>query len=318
MVNWFIRYFSQINVTPPLYMLSGFRFLSRLQFFEANHKFQLLFRLMETSRIPNAVVQETKNKTTDLEILFVCSGKDLVILPAAISAAISATTAHEISKISIVVPTSIIHEVESVCGHIDLSFEVISEETLISSHIFNKLKESFYARAGWVYQQLLKIEYVSNSNASGVLVCDADTLLIQPRLWLNSDGQQILTPTWEWHPPYYEFLSRFDLTQIKPIYTFVPHHMLMQPSFMVEARKLLQWRNIEETVDYLIANRKEKDLSPFSIDYELYAQYLYKFHQDKIILSKWANVALNRDEKNMTVELYAKYNSISFHDHLVS
>jgi hypothetical protein len=225
--------------------------------------------------------------------------------------------AHEITRISVVVPATIVNEVEVVCSHKDFSIEVISEETLIPNYIFDKLKGAFSARAGWVYQQLLKIEYVSNSQSDGVLVCDADTLLIQPRMWLNSDKQQILTPTWEWHPSYYDFLSKFDLTDLKPLYTFVSHHMLMQPVFMIAARDLLQWRSIENAVDYLISSERNQDLSPFSIDYELYAQYLFKFHPEKITLSKWANLALTRNEKNLQGNFSGKYNSVSFHDHLI-
>lgn len=317
MVNMFVRHFSQIKVSPPFFILAFLRFLSKFQICEANHKFQLLLRLIETSIIPEAKVLESKHIKTSVEILFVCTGKDLVVLPAAISAAMSATSSHDITKITVVVPPNIVNEVKNSCVHLGSALEVVSEESLIPHHIFNKLNACFYERAGWVYQQLLKIEYVSNSKADGVLVCDADTLLIQPRMWLNSDGQQILTPTWEWHPSYYEFLSKFGLTPLRPMYTFVPHHMLMQPVFMIAARELLQWGSIENAVDCLISNRKEQDPSPFSIDYELYAQYLFKFHPEKVILSKWSNLALVRNDQNLNTALSGKYNSVSFHDHLI-
>ena len=63
---------------------------------------------------------------------------------------------------------------------------------------------------GWVLAQYLKIWTVATSESEGVLVLDADTLLLSPRIFLDRSGKQILTPSVEFHRTYYAFLANAD------------------------------------------------------------------------------------------------------------
>ncbi len=277
----------------------------------------MLLRFVETSRVPNTSLLNTDNQKTDIEILFVCAAKDIQILPNAIKNAMVATAAHNLKKVAIVVPEIDLLHIREACRGISELVVVVSENLILPADQIFELKQHFGHRAGWVIQQLLKIEYVSKAEVPGVLVCDSDTLLIQPRVWMNSNEEQLLTPTWEWHPAYYEFLSKLNLSSLKPKYTFVPHHMLMQPKFIREVRQLLGWNTLSEIRDYLVTNSETNEMSPFSVDYELYAQFMFKFHRDKVLLSKWSNLEQLRFREEKNEGKYRKYNSISFHDHLI-
>lgn len=44
-------------------------------------------------------------------------------------------------------------------------------------------------RWGWVKQQILKLVFVARSSSDGVLVLDANTIHLQPRVWLHGQGK---------------------------------------------------------------------------------------------------------------------------------
>jgi hypothetical protein len=194
--------------------------------------------------------------------------------------------------------------------------KILNEEDLLPADLIQLIRSVFHRRAGWVIQQLLKVEFVSDSTSPAVLVCDADTFLLTRRFWFDSNERQILTPSWEWTQSYYVFLSKFGLTTTVPEFTFVSHHMLMQPKFLREARIFMGWKETSKIVEDLIAFYDGADVSPFCIEYELYAQYLYKNYPDKVLLSKWANVGINRREFLNSRSKFENYASISVHDYL--
>lgn len=57
-------------------------------------------------------------------------------------------------------------------------------------------------------QQLVKIAFVLQSETPEVLIIEADTMLLKPRNWPTSSGDQVLAPTVEWHQDYYDFLQK--------------------------------------------------------------------------------------------------------------
>ena len=61
---------------------------------------------------------------------------------------------------------------------------------------------------------------------------------------------------------------------------------------------------------------------PVSIDYELFGQWVASHHPEKVVLMKWANLAIPRRKSSKILAskfrlsiLRIFYNSISFHDY---
>jgi hypothetical protein len=204
-----------------------------------------------------------------------------------------------------------------------LQISVMNEEIFIESQLLLQLRSSFGFRAGWVIQQILKVSFVMNSQAPGVLVIDSDTLLLEPRLWLDDEGNQILTPTWEYHSAYYKFLNFRGTSRVRPKYTFVSHHMLMQPWILREAFSSAGWKALDELIMTLVAVPISKEKSPFCIEYELYAQYMINHYPNLVRLEKWSNIGFARNGKSMTgiekeviSNFKGRYASVSLHAYL--
>jgi hypothetical protein len=126
-------------------------------------------------------------------------------------------------------------------------------------------------------------------------------------------------PTEELHPPYYNFLRNSSSKFHEPITSFVSHHMLVQPQIL---RKIFEiWSgDIQSALESAFQFSNPKDLSPFDLKYEIYAQYLVANHPELIAYEKWGNLSLPRSNFEhyvnslaMQSELKSDYNSISFH-----
>lgn len=196
---------------------------------------------------------------------------------------------------------------------------VISEDEFINESEALKLKQKFGSRFGWALQQILKLGQVLNSCTPYTLIVDCDTLLLQKRNWIRY-RRQILFPSWEYNQPYYDLLSRFEICNVYPDYTFVTHHMLMKKEFLIDALSRMRVSSLADVVTFVINNSTD-DSSPFCIEYELYGQYLYKFKSNYYFMEKWSNTSvLRQDIKDCTneeIELkYSKFASISAHSFL--
>ena len=288
----------------------------RFPIYTKSRRLVLLERFLQTTSLPLNFEIPSTHSSPALEILFVCTAKDFEVLPEAIECAVKATNAHPLLRVSLIVPAADFELARNVDVNQEIPLVILSEEDFLAADLVHLLRSVFRWRAGWVIQQLLKVEYVSNSTSPAVLVCDADTLLFTKRFWFDASEKQILTPSWEWKPNYYVFLAKFGLTDYAPKYTFVSHHMLMQPKFLREARTFMGWKTATNIVEDLIVFYDGSEISPFSIDYELYAQYLYKNYPDKVVLSKWANLGVKRNDFLQNRSKFDGYASISLHDHL--
>jgi hypothetical protein len=283
-----------------------------------------LERFFKVNRLKIPKIHAVPNSAT-LELLYVATMKDFEILALTIPTTLDSMSNFRISRVSIIVPDEQVETLRSSIPKLPVEIVLILESSLISDVQAQELKEHFDNRYGWVLQQVLKILFVSQSDSDGVMVVDADTALLSQRNWLDLNGKQVLTPTWEFHPPYYKFLEDHNLIEGIPGSTFVSHHMIFQPHVMNEIFVFLGWSTNLDIIKSLTSLSLEQENSPFSIDYELYAQYLYRFYPEKVSLEKWGNLESLRKLKDGSVEDFVrrviinsqgKYASVSFHSYL--
>lgn len=280
-------------------------------------------RFLSVTKLSFSDATDNHPNRPPIEVLFVAAGKDFLVLPYSIMAASRAVSHHADSRISLVVPEKDLASAKGLCEEFKLNVNIVCENDLISSELRIKLNQEFGWRFGWVLQQILKVTYVSKSSARAVLVVDADTLLTTKRNWFFPDGRQLLTPSYEYHQNYYRFLHRVGISEISPKFTFVPHHMIMQPEYLLEALQLAGWLDQERMVSDLITHRDPEDISPFCIEYELYAQYLINFKPNSFNIEKWANIGISLDKTNFRNQLEdllnnstPKFASVSLHSYL--
>jgi hypothetical protein len=164
---------------------------------------------------------------------------------------------------------------------------------------------------------------VLSSTADGVLIVDADTILLKKRNWLSSDGSQLLFPTWDYQFSYYEFLDSLNMCPTKPDHYFVSHHMLMQPRFMNEALKASGFKDVDDLISHVCEYHFADQNSPFCVKYEFYGQFMWTHHRELVQLAKWGNMSVPRASftaAELSFEsistTYQDYASVSLHSYL--
>ena len=151
------------------------------------------------------------------------------------------------------------------------------------------------------------------SDQVATLILDADTVLLSPKIWLNSEGTQILCIANEYHLPYKEHIRKVFGGQTH-LLSFTTHYQLMQRDFVRE----IFGQNSEGLIEWV----KAADFNEsFSIsEYETYGEWMIKRKPNQIIFAKWNNVPAKLNSNNPSyaeiVDDYSKYGSVSNHSYL--
>jgi hypothetical protein len=261
-----------------------------------------------------------------IELLIIVAGKDIEIMDLAISSALLYSK-NQISKVTIVCPTIDLEACAMKVKNLllDVSSEILDENEVISADLRKSIKSKFPSRYGWILQQFLAVEQILKSKEKGVLLLDADTILLKPVHWLNCDSTQILMVGTNYHQPYYDLLHQLLKFPLFPKYSFVTHHMLVQPILF---KLILEKRGYLSTSEFFIDVVKladEKHESAICVEFETYAQGMLADYLDKVVLRKFCNLGIARNQQNLKTvhkalgdEITLPYNSISLHDYLSS
>jgi hypothetical protein len=312
------------------------RLIARLEIFvlcvclALQFKFSAITRVARHFKLSKIEVADLIIKECDvpIEILIVSSHKDIEILPMTIESILK-NCINPIDCITLIVQKNSIATVSNLLEQftdVSVTFRIHDEETLVSQEFRNHLAEIYKNRYGWVLQQVLKIDYVLNCNKRGVLVFDADTVLLKRMGFLQRNSRQVLLISSELHSKYFAQLLLLGFHPIKPWMSTVAHHMLIQPDLLRSALKEIQAKSAED----LIRTIEEKDvnlnssLSPFSIDYELYGQWLMSNKKEIVMLKLTENIELRRSLEStrlvedllLTDQSKLKFTSASLHSYL--
>lgn len=260
------------------------------------------------------------NFDKSIELVIVSTSKDFDILPESIHYAFRAISPYKVTGARVIVPSRDVPACKRLIMDVKYQIEVINENDLISQKHFKKLTEVFGGRNTWVLQQLLKVQAVLTSKSDAVLILDSDTVLLRSRPWFSTTGHQILMPSMEYNESYYQFLNKLHISELIPKYSFISHHMLMQPIIFSNILNSLNLVEIDSFIAYICRNANTNVQSPICIEYELYGQYLYKKRPTEYFLERWSNISISRKHSSVILKSkFAKfilktfYNSVSFH-----
>jgi hypothetical protein len=280
---------------------------------------RLLLRFIKSNRNPIFSNLDSRD-IPSIEILIVCESKDIQTLPFCIKQAVKHSV-NRVKKISIVVPNREILLFGSLTIDLEtyIPIEIMQEDDLISLESRNLIKSKMGKRYGWALQQFLTVAFTLKSSFRGVLAIDADTILILNQQWLDSKDHQVLLESYEYNFDYYDLLKKvsrhFDTIEK----TFITHHMLFQPKYLLETLNLIGATNIEEFIEIIISNINSKSQSPVCAEFEPYAQFMYKYRRAQVEILKFCNISYRRDEildLDEFIRLAEKdgqYKSISLH-----
>ena len=292
---------------------------------------QKIRALLHVKKCWNALSVKTNAKLSEsdipsIQVLSVATKKDFDTLPFSLKSVISSSK-NRIEQITVIspareIPKNFSDRILFDFGLTNLNF--VPEEIIISESSRQRLYAMFGSRYGWVLQQLLTVKFCLDSDARGVLVVDADTVLLKKLQWLDKFGSQLLMPSLEFHPPYCDFLNRAFGSYKNPRFTFITHHMLIQPDKLRAIFSRLKIGSIEELIDIVEKYAVLSENSAVCLEFEIYAQFLLKFFPKNAKLVKFSNIGLpNRLDIVSQIDILlgevskgAPINSISYHDYL--
>ncbi len=317
----FLRYLQRTEIKMSRFHLWFIRLLKRVSDILGRENHLDVFRFylansLESSILINEEISIDKKSTVDLVI--VSAAKDFDILSKSVVFGKKSLGDFYSGLTYIAVPESDLKSLPSSCVNSDLV--LLSEDEVISSDDRNKLRSKFGARYGWALQQFLKVQLVIQSKNQAALVLDSDTILLKPRKWFDSQGRQLLFPSWEFQKSYYELLNTLGVSSKVPKYTFISHHMLMQKKYLESAICETGASDISDLISLVVKNAASEK-SAFCIEYELYGQFMQNFHRSALFTEKWGNLNVRRSEllklsESEMQRLYNRYSSISAHDYL--
>lgn len=144
-----------------------------------------------------------------------------------------------------------------------------------------------YKRAGWYFQQFLKMAYAYCCEESCFLLWDADTVPLKKIRFLYKN-KYILDLKSEYHKPY--FLTIKTLFGINKINrkSFIAEHMIIDRKIMLELIKAIEENKSLEGISFYekIINavpRKALNGSGFS-EFETYGTYAVNFYRERFFL----------------------------------
>ena len=164
---------------------------------------------------------------------------------------------------------------------------VLYDQDILGTALVNELNARFGAgdrNAGWVLQQLIKFSAAEQSNEVGVLMLDADTVLLSPKTWMQSDNRQLLQIANEYHADFMRQVLMYFRVPKKYRLSFITHHQLMQPEvvrrmFPKGSESLLDWWKSS-------TDPTGRDLS----EYETYGCFLAHHYPERVAYGSFGNL----------------------------
>lgn len=140
---------------------------------------------------------------------------------------------------------------------------------------------------GWFLQQLLKL--YAGTCIEGILenylVLDADTFFMKPTQFIKNN-QILYNIDNQNHKPYFEHMKRLHPNFTKCMKeSGICHHMFFQKKYLNEIFTLVEELHKESFWKVFLKCIVEKEGSGAS-EYELYFNYMFKYHSDKVRLRK--------------------------------
>jgi hypothetical protein len=313
----YFQKYEQITIKPGPAVLVGwiFRALINAQYRDLNSLKRYFYS--NRCKITNNLSEFDLPK---IEILMVSKKEDFSVLRESLESAFNMSY-NPVTKISIILPDVEVETCKEYFKESKLFQEInyIPEKAIVSSEVIDLINKNRPDKFGWILQQVLVASYIMNAKSEFILVVDADTVILRPKIWVDRHSTQLLMPTQELHQPYYNFLRASSDVYINPKNSFMSHHLLIQSKIFCEIFEIFNG-SILFALQKAFAFSSSTEQSPFDLKYEIYSQYLLLKYPEKIELTKWGNLSLPRSQLNSFISsdelknnLTKRYNSVSFH-----
>lgn len=195
---------------------------------------------------------------------------------------------HPIRRILVIAPED--PEIRAVCAELDCQFVPETNIAPISKDTIRACLEDLKTkyRVGWIYQQLLKLNVNAASDASHILVLDADTAFVRP-IRFETGGRWIFDVTQGYEESYDESLCKLLGIAAPLPYSFVVHHMVFASAELRSLQELISTRFQKpwaQAVFEALDPTNELCLS----EWNLYANFVLRKSPRRYTLGYWFNI----------------------------
>lgn len=161
----------------------------------------------------------------------------------------------------------------------------LEEDKIIPEVSLEKLKEYFKrrdaqpSRAGWYYQQFLKMSLSLHCQSTHYLIWDADTIPLKRINFFKADKPLMHTSS-EYHKPYFETLNNLLSLDKKIESSFITEHMLVDTAVMKMLIADIQANNSQKPWPITVLDAvSTEDLSKSGFsEYETYGTFVLDRH----------------------------------------
>jgi hypothetical protein len=167
---------------------------------------------------------------------------------------------------------------------------LLDESKLIPGVDINVVKDmvdnhfSTHFRAGWYFQQFLKIGFSLTEFATDYyLIWDADTIPTTPLSFFDENERMLLTLKDEYNIPYFDTMKRLTGLEKQVDKSFIAEHMIIKTSYMKELINIISHANIPgNTWIEKIINSTPSDNGLSFSEFETYGTWIYANHPESI------------------------------------
>ncbi|SHN65804.1 hypothetical protein SAMN02745247_03014 [Butyrivibrio hungatei DSM 14810] len=171
--------------------------------------------------------------------------------------------------------------------------EFLDEEEILQGLTLSKIKEilksicGYDYRAGWFYQQFLKMAYSYICEDDYYLLFDSDTIPLHQINYFSKDGKPCFVTKIEYHRPYFDTIDTLfdgEVKRVNPKESFIAENMMISRMFMQEMiEKIminphLEGKTFYEKILKSVDRNVVKDTG-FS-EFETYGNYIMTFHPE--------------------------------------
>lgn len=141
------------------------------------------------------------------------------------------------------------------------------------------------ARAGWYFQQFIKMAYAYRCEDAQYISWDADTIPLRKIDFKDADGTLLFTTKDEHHQPYFDTMYRLLGLKKESDASFIAEHMIFDKVIMeemierIECNQILGGTHFYEKV--LHAIDEDEILNSGFSEFELYGNYVLTYHKEE-------------------------------------
>jgi hypothetical protein len=166
---------------------------------------------------------------------------------------------------------------------------VVSEEDLTTDFSVDSIKKKLptenKSRAGWYFQQLLKIQSLINSanNSERMLIWDADTIPLKKLEFFIDDKAVFFTGT-ESHAPYFSTIKKLLNYEKSVSFSFIAQCLPVYSTWINEFKKCVENHHKKSWFEAILDNNNLYEISGFS-EYETLGTFFVNNFLDKMLLN---------------------------------